>query len=362
MQLVYDVIVVGAGPAGANAARFAAKAGASTLIIDKKREIGKPVRCAEVVAGGLPEDFGMRNSSEWLINQANFFNLISPKGKVVKIKTSPYVGYVLDRTPFERELVNMAVDSGSELLMGKTVTDLVSEGVVVDSELVKAKVIIACDGVDSRIARLAGIKTKSSAGSLGSCAQHTLVNVDVDPDCLEFYLGSAFAPGGYAWIFPKSSSEANVGVGILRSGRESSVDILKNFIENKFENAQSIRFLSGCVPSTLPPKECVRKNVIAAGDAARQVNPFTGAGIANAFLAGRIAGKLGGEVAVKNKSLAHLKEYDLLWRNVMEKKLIKSNRLKNRVLLSDKDLERFFFMLRIIPGFVLRRLAKRLHY
>ncbi|UCG69784.1 MAG: NAD(P)/FAD-dependent oxidoreductase [Thermoplasmata archaeon] len=360
--MVYDVVVVGAGPAGSVAARFAAEVGASCLIIDKKREIGKPVRCAEVVAGGLPEDFGMKNSSEWLINEAHYLNLISPKGRIVRIKTSPYVGYVLDRTAFERELLEMAVESGSELLLGKTVTDLVPEGVAIGDEVLKAKIIIAADGVDSRIGRMAGINTKSRLGELGSCAQHTLVNIDVDSDCLEFYLGSTFSPGGYAWVFPKSKNEANVGVGLLNAGKQHAVDVLKKFVDLKFQNAKSIRFLSGCVPSNLPPKECVKNNVIAVGDAARQVNPFTGAGIANAFIAGRIAGRLCGEMAVKNRSLSHLKEYDALWRNAMEKKLIKSNRLKNRVLLGDRNIERFFFMLRIIPGFVLRRLAKRLHY
>ena len=55
----YDVVVVGAGPAGCVAARYAAMKGARCVIIDRKRNIGTPVRCAEVVAGTLPSSFGM---------------------------------------------------------------------------------------------------------------------------------------------------------------------------------------------------------------------------------------------------------------------------------------------------------------
>ncbi len=356
------MVVVGAGPAGAVSAKYAAEKGASTLIVDRKREIGAPVRCAEVVAHTLPQNFGMKKGYEWLINETHYFNLISSRGRVVKIKTSPYIGYVLDRAAFEKELIEMAVGCGAELLLGKTVTGVSKGSVAIGDEMVKARIIIAADGVDSRIGRLVGIDSRSRIGMLGSCAQHTLVNIDVNPDSLEFYLGSAFAPGGYAWVFPKSENEANVGVGILRHGEQGAVNILDNFIKTKFQNAQSIRFISGCVPSTLPPKECVKGNVVMVGDAARQVNPFTGAGIANAFIAGRIAGELSGEVAVKNRSIEHLKEYDKLWREVIEKKLKRSYELRNKVMFSDKKIERFLLLLNLIPGFVLRRFLRGLHY
>lgn len=360
--MVYDVVVIGAGPAGAVAARYAAEKGARTLIIDKKREIGVPVRCAEVVAGNLPESFGIPNSSEWLINKVHYFKFVSPKGRAVKIKTSPYVGYLLDRAAFEKELLSMAIENDADLLLGKTVTSISKEGVKIGNELVETKIIIAADGVDSRIGRLAGIKTRSKVGMLGLCAQHTLVNIDVDPECLEFYLGGEYASGGYAWIFPKNEKEANVGVGLLKPLRQAAIGVLENFIETKFHNAQSIRFISGCVPSTLPPKQCVKGNVLVVGDAARHVNPFTGAGIANAFVAGKIAGEICGNVAVNNQSLGHLTEYDRLWRIELEKKIQKSYRLRNKVLLKDRNIEMFCILLKIIPSFILRRLAKGLHY
>ena len=113
-----------------------------TLLLDKKREIGTPVRCAEVVAGTLPGNFGMRKEAEWLVNETHFFKLISSKGREIKIKTTPYTGYVLERTEFERELAEMALEEGAHLKLGITATGINPEGVIAGGELIKAKIII----------------------------------------------------------------------------------------------------------------------------------------------------------------------------------------------------------------------------
>jgi digeranylgeranylglycerophospholipid reductase len=360
--VVYDVVVVGAGPAGLVSAGFAADLGAKTLIIDRKREIGSPVRCAEVVAGNLPSDFGMKNEFDWLVAKTHYFKLLSPSGREVRIDTSPYEGYVLDRSAFEKELAKMAIARGCELALGRPATRLLKDGVAFDGKVIRSKIIIAADGVDSRIGRQAGIIKAGKIGSLGSCAQHTLVNIDVDPEVLEFDLGSKYAPGGYAWIFPKGKHEANVGVGILKPSRIRARGILERFIESRFKNPHSIRFLSGVVPSAMPPLQTVRNNVVLVGDSARQVNPFTGAGIANSFVAGRIAGKLCGEVASKGQPLSRLLEYDRLWRDIMEKKLKRSLKLRNKVMFDDRKIDRFCLLLDILPSFVLRRILNRLHY
>jgi digeranylgeranylglycerophospholipid reductase len=184
----------------------------------------------------------------------------------------------------------------------------------------------------------------------------------MDSDVLEFYLGSRYAPGGYAWVFPKGHSEANVGVGILRPGGLDAEQALDKFIKMRFPSAQSIRFLTGCVPSSLPPKESVRGNVVLVGDSAKQVNPFTGAGIANSFIAGRIAGRICGDVAVGNHPVSRLSEYDRLWREMLEERIKRSYNLRNRILFSDKKIERFCLLLDLLPSFIIRRFLNRLHY
>ncbi len=358
----YDVVVVGAGPAGAISARFSAEQGASTLLVDRKWEIGVPVRCAEVVAGGLISDFGVSNSYRWLDSKAHSMKVLSPKGREVRIKMAPYEGYVLDRAAFEKELVGMAVASGSDLRLGAPATRLLKDGIIVDGKKIKAQIVIACDGVDSRIGRQAGFRTKGKLGMLGSCAQYTMVGIDVDPDVLEFDLGSNYAPGGYAWIFPKGKDVANVGVGILRFQKKNAKRVLDEFVAKRFGKAGSIRFTSGCVPSAMPPSQTVKSNVMLVGDSARQVNAFTGAGIANSFIGGRIAGKLAGEVAAKGQPISRLLEYESSWREVMEKNLQRSLRMRDRIMFDDKKIERFCLMLNLLPNFILQRFLSRFHY
>jgi digeranylgeranylglycerophospholipid reductase len=360
--LDYDVVVVGAGPAGAISARFSAEKGARTLLLDRKREIGVPVRCAEVVAGGLTKDFGLKNTSDWLVARTHIIRLMSPSGRKVNIKMDPYEGFVLDRAAFEKELVRMAVSSGCDLRLGTPVTELVKNGLVLNGEKISAGIVIACDGVDSRIGRQAGLKTKGKLGMLGSCAQHTLVGIDVDPDVLEFDLGSNYAPGGYSWIFPKGKDEANVGVGILRSHKKNAKKVLDEFVSKRFKDARSVRFTSGCVPSAMPPGTTVKGNVMLVGDSARQVNAFTGAGIANSFIAGKIAGELAGEVAAKKQPISRLLEYERSWREVMEKNLQRSLKMRDRIMFDDRKIERFCLLLNILPNFILRRFLGRLHY
>jgi digeranylgeranylglycerophospholipid reductase len=137
---------------------------------------------------------------------------------------------------------------------------------------------------------------------------------------------------------------------------------LEKFVKSQFPKGKSIRFLAGCVPSSLPPNHCVKDNVILVGDSARQVNPFTGAGIANCFVAGKIAGELCANVISKDHDLGRLSEYDSSWKDAMEKKIQRSYKLRNKVLLDDKKIERFTKVLNRLPSFVLRRLLNRLHY
>ncbi len=84
--------------------------------------------------------------------------------------------------------------------------------------------MIAADGVESRIARWAGIDTSLGLQDLGVCVQYYMTDIELDPGCIEFYFGSRWAPGGYAWVFPKGEREANVGLGTCIQRPEPATD------------------------------------------------------------------------------------------------------------------------------------------
>lgn len=343
--------MVGAGPAGLVAGEYAAKKGASVVVIDRKREIGAPVRCAEGLGAMNFELMGLEPSSEFVLNSVNKVVIFSPKGKSVEI-TIPYKEFflnILDRSSFEKALASRLTDNGGELLLGTTVLGMIEKenkfiGLRTTKGDLRGKIIIGADGIESRVGRWFNLATRLRLNEIFSTAQHTLVDMEGVDDHVEIHFGTRFAPGGYAWVFPKGQNEVNLGLGVLASYKKRPVNLLYNFKEHRAKNAHSTRLIAGCIPSTLPLSKTVKDNVILVGDAARQTNPVSGGGIANALIAGKIAGELAGKVSVEKLPVSYLNEYDRAWRVELEKTLLKKFE-QRKILESDNKMER---MLRIM--------------
>jgi digeranylgeranylglycerophospholipid reductase len=321
MKSFYDVIVVGAGPAGSTAARFAAEGGASVLMLEKDRDVGYPVRCGEAVSHEGVVQF-IEPDPRWIASTVTRFRIVAPDGSSV-IPTLEGIGYVLERRLFDYELAKLAVRAGAEVVTKAYVYDLLREGgkVVGVCALVKdrtveirGKIIIGADGVESRLGKWAGIDTTCHIRDMESCAQLTLSGVDVEPDVLDFYFGDLVAPGGYLWVFPKGSNIANVGIGMsVECAKEkSAVKYLEEFISRRFPTAAILTRIAGGVPCAKTCDEIVKGNVMLVGDAAHQVNPVSGGGIISGMIGGMIAGQVAAESLAKGEP-AHLKEYEERW-------------------------------------------------
>ena len=142
---------------------------------------------------------------------------------------------MLERKVFDRILAEMAGDAGAELLVKARVTTVTKsdDGVVNGVTFrhsgrdytCKAKTVIAADGIESQVARWAGIDSTHDLRDVDICAQYLVSNIDIIPDHCDFYVGREIAPRGYIWVFPKGKNIANVGVGIggrhIRKGRQT---------------------------------------------------------------------------------------------------------------------------------------------
>jgi len=347
-----DVIIVGAGPAGSMAGIHSE---CDTVIIDQRPEIGVPKQCAEGVSESLFEKIGIKPKKEWISRKIKYTTLVSPSGIEVKlddkrVKKAKF-GFVLNRKNFDKGLTEIAADKGAEV-MPKTrfiKAERTENGVKVYAKRfnekieIEGKIVIACDGVQSKTARSFGIDTTLPLRYIESCYQYEMTGIDIEP-AVELYFGRVYAPGGYVWIFPKGENSANVGIGIVPSLTEKRAkDYLDDFLKReRVRKGKIIEINAGAVPISAPLKKTYADNLMICGDAARMVNPLTGGGIHTACISGAIAGKIATKaVEEENYSEKFLSEYERLWKKEFGKELEFFKKAQDVLIdLTDEELDK----------------------
>jgi digeranylgeranylglycerophospholipid reductase len=350
----YDVVVIGAGPAGSIAAKTAALKGLSVLLIEKRQEIGDPVRCAEGVSKVWLRKH-IEPDHRWICADVKGSRIYTPDGTMIEMAeeiAGGEVGYVLERKIFDRALAYEASKAGAEVRVKTRATDLIIEddfvkGVKVShlgqSYDIKAKIIIGADGVESKVGRWAGIDTSLKPVDIETCAQYLMSGTNIDQDYCYFYLGNEIAPAGYVWIFPKGNGMANVGIGILgnKSGNgKHAIDYLNDFVNDKYPDAKILEIDVGGVPVSGSIEKTIVNGLMLVGDAARQSDPITGGGIINAMEAGKIAGEVAYNAISKGDvSTDALNEYEVRWRETVGREIDNSLIVKDTFTkFSDKEL------------------------
>jgi digeranylgeranylglycerophospholipid reductase len=315
----FDCIVVGAGPAGSMAAKTMAQAGVRVLLLEKHPRIGVPLQCGEGISYSGLARF-VEPQAEWISAHVNGALLVSPSKQRLLVN-HPRAGFVLDRKTFDRRLAEAAASQGAVVMTDSCAVGLLPGGGggfggvrVLQNGREKdyrAGVIVAADGVESLVARWAGIDSSLGLEQVDSAAQYLLSQVEVEPETVEFHLGRDIAPGGYAWVFPKGRNSANVGLAIAphRSVKKAK-EFLDRFVSKRFSRYRVMEFMMGAVPSYDRKRPLVRENVLLAGDAGRLVDSLSGAGISNAMLSGKLAGETVSRFVKNGKcSLLELKPY-----------------------------------------------------
>ena len=356
-KLNCDIVVVGGGPGGSMAAKYAALGGLDVILVEKKAEIGSPLRCAEGVSKKWLAEIDVEPDPKWICADMAGATIVSPSGHKFQLdesKAGAEVGYVLERHKFDKHLAEQAAQAGARFMLRTGCTGVIRK----DGKLagikarsmgenieIYAKCIVAADGFESQVARWAGLDTSLEAKDIDTCIQYRMANIDIDPKYCEFVIGSA-APGGYVWIFPKGERIANVGIGVQVTKCKHGADpkyYLDKFIANdkRLKNGQILEIVGGGVSTCPGIEETVADNLVLVGDAARIIDPITGGGIAHACRTGMYAGKVLSECAKKSDfSKSALQPYEKMWRDRMEDKLYLNWMAKERFAsLSDEILD-----------------------
>lgn len=352
----FDVVVVGSGPAGATTARTIAERGLRVLLVDKKQELGAPIQCSGAVSAHALSDADVPPVAEFTLAPIFGFATYRTDGEVTtldyrQLKPDPYqqtpLGYVVDRRRFDRYLMTLAERAGTDVWLKTTGVDYSfgADGVAEvrldrfgQPATVRARVLVGADGVQSQVGRWAGLRTHLSLDQIASCLQYVVDGVETN-GLLEIITGKQWAPGGYAWIFPKGHGYAEIGLGVTRTMTKHDARyhldyfLQHSFLTDRFKNVRILEVQGGGVPLAAPLKTPYADGLLLVGDAARHVNPITGGGIHTALRDGVLAGNFLGDFlsAEQPASAQHLSEYQQRWLTEMGESMLELYRTKLKI-------------------------------
>ncbi len=357
----YDVLVVGAGPGGSSAARFSARHGLKTLMIEKRPDIGSPVRCGEGVSKSWMKDYDVKPNQHWISDEVKGARIYGPSERrpitLTAENAGNEVGYVVERDKFDKEMAALAAEEGADVWVKSPALSVIKDDGRVagarvrhngEIEDVRAKMVIAADGFESEFGRWAGLKSVILAkNDIISCIEYRMIGVDSDADYTDFYLSKAAAPSGYIWVFPKGEREANVGIGVTITEMKDRWDV-RNYLDNwikkhpGYAKGKSIQQITGGVSVSKVRDKFTLPGLMLVGDAARLIDPITGGGIANAYVSGRYAADVTKDAIEKNDfSQEKMIEYEKLVKDKFQRKHLRNWIAKEKLgKLSDESLDK----------------------
>jgi geranylgeranyl reductase family protein len=309
MSFDASVIVAGAGPAGAVAARTLAAAGIDTLLVDRSAFPRNKPCGGGITTRGLTRFPWLSAAIDGIdIHSVSKLHLESPDGSVLKLSAEGPVGILVRRVQFDHALVRAATGAGARLREGFEITQVErdAEGVTLQSrsgERLRAPMVVAADGVHSVIGKRTGVNARWPTRSIAIDMMEETPNEVLrasHPD--EVWIAYAYRGlDGYSYIFPKTH-HVNVGIGCLLSHFKGEVaaqpyDLQSGFVSSLVGTGElqgrSDRkcFTPYLIPVGGPLARTYDGRVLFAGDAGGFVNGFTAEGIYYSMISGELAGR-----------------------------------------------------------------------
>jgi digeranylgeranylglycerophospholipid reductase len=318
IQMSYDVIVAGAGPAGSTTARTVAAAGFSVLVLEKNSTCRSP--CAGYISRTinleLPENCIIQSK---ITTMRTYFPDLS-------FHDFQLDGFVVDRPSFDKALVMKAKESGAELKWNSPLVNLIPEGIEFRGGKACGKVIVGADGIFSKTATLMGLEKQKVA----VCAQYHIKGIRSLSETGEIFFDNNYAPGGYAWVYPAGEDSAKIGLGLTRGNLREYLDaFIRDRIANRYVGRKK-EYITGALPVGGLQEKLVFNNVLLVGDSAGMADPITGAGINNAVLSGEVAGRTIIE-ALENDDMSVLLNYETRVRRLLGKPLARAFEKRKRL-------------------------------
>ena len=288
----YDVIVIGGGPAGSTAARGCAERGFKTLLIDKAL-FPRYKPCGGALSFRTINSLGFEIPQEMIEAECKGVNVYY-KGEMSSYKKEGRVAVMVSREKFDNLLFEMAKERGCMTLTGERVVSVESSGGYIKVNTEKgaylARFVVGADGANSIVSRFINGSNKEFLSATAFVSKITPPSSppyeggEWGSGVLNFYFGNVY--GGYAWVFPHGRY-LSAGIWGLNWLNSAPLDSMKRFLSSNNFSTDNIR--GHKMPLWDRRRKICSENVLLAGDAGGFVDSFSGEGISNAILSGRIA-------------------------------------------------------------------------
>jgi digeranylgeranylglycerophospholipid reductase len=297
-----QVIVIGAGPAGAACAQRLAEDGIDVLMIERRSIVGNPAQCGECIPnwGEVVGTFSNLDEHQWLYDYFQFpdrlklhnldnMRVFLPSGKAFHFELDAFAGH---RLHFDGYLCDKALHAGAEIQMDEALTRIQHQSKLDRDVLVTNKgrytfdYLIDASGSLAHVGRLRHGDDERYRPKDQVPTMYAQVQGNV-PETFDVFLGSV-APSGYAWIIPKGPNTANVGLGVRAGYLKGNLkEHLQDFCDEL--GFEVLSWGGGWIPMGGPVKTMVDGTTLAVGDAAGLVMPSNGGGISQAIISGCFA-------------------------------------------------------------------------
>jgi len=302
---MYDVVVVGAGPAGSAAARYCAGHGLKTLCIEEHATIGYPVQCAGLLSTAALRE--CRVSRRCVLNEVSGARVVSGRGRELLFDARVTKAYVVDRGILDLDMAHQAADAGAEFMLKTSVCGISGSCLLTRGaggrRQVPYRLLIAADGARSSIARMQGMaRAQVYLSGLQADIPH-----EMDPRYVEVHPDAS--PAFFGWVVPISGSRARVGL----CGFTGVKECFSGFI-SRYGAGSSVHLVTGTIPLGVMPRTYGHRTLFV-GDAAGFAKPTSGGGIYTGVRSARHAAAVAADCCMSGVAGdAALSEYERRWR------------------------------------------------
>jgi digeranylgeranylglycerophospholipid reductase len=301
--MLYDVIVIGAGPAGSAAAHECARQGLSTLCIEEHGTIGYPVQCAGLLSNSAFAE--CRVSENSVLTKVSGARVISGRGSEILIDAKTTKAVVVDRGALDREMAESAANAGAVFRLRTAVYDISGTTLLIRGangrEKIPFRLLIAADGPRSTIARIRNMpraKTYLAGIQVDLLYEHDPRFVEIYPDA---------SPDFFGWMIPTGGERIRIGLCGQYQVPERFAAFQKKFGTN------ATHLVTGTLPLGLMQKTYGPRTLFV-GDAAGFAKPTSGGGVYTGVRSARHAAAVAASCCETDTfTEATLGEYEQRW-------------------------------------------------